>query len=155
MSIKLTDTIKLTNTINLIDTIVDQGDRAVLHPRRGVPLHEESRCVHYRGTSLVRKCTPLGPYRRPMPRVLGGVLGGWAFSYWRGTPVAGDAATGLWGPCASSLLQGSPGVRIRDRVQETDLYCKVLGFGGKKMGVMSSELGTYETFKALVSSLKN
>ena len=26
----------------------------------------------YRGTSLTRKCTPLGPYRRPMPRVLGG-----------------------------------------------------------------------------------
>ena len=41
MSIKLTDTIKLTNTINLTDTIVDQGDRAVLHLRRGVPLQEE------------------------------------------------------------------------------------------------------------------
>ena len=26
----------------------------------------------YRGTSLTRKRTPLGPYRRPMPRVLGG-----------------------------------------------------------------------------------
>ena len=26
----------------------------------------------YRGTSLVRKRTPLGPYRRPMPRVLRG-----------------------------------------------------------------------------------
>jgi len=26
----------------------------------------------YRGTSLMRKCTPLGPYRRPMPRVIGG-----------------------------------------------------------------------------------
>ena len=25
----------------------------------------------YRGTSLIRKRTPLGPYRRPMPRVLG------------------------------------------------------------------------------------
>jgi len=34
----------------------------------------------YRGTSLRRKRTPLGPYRRP-------VLGGWAFSYGRGTPV--------------------------------------------------------------------
>ena len=34
----------------------------------------------YRGTSLIRKRTPLGPYRRPMLRVLGGVLGGWAFS---------------------------------------------------------------------------
>jgi len=26
----------------------------------------------YRVTSLIRKRTPLGPYRRPMPRVLGG-----------------------------------------------------------------------------------
>jgi len=26
----------------------------------------------YRGTSLTRKRTPLGPYRRPEPRVLGG-----------------------------------------------------------------------------------
>ena len=25
----------------------------------------------YRGTALARKCTPLGPYSRPMPRVLG------------------------------------------------------------------------------------
>jgi len=27
---------------------------------------------HYRGTSLTRRRTPLAPYRRPMPRVLGG-----------------------------------------------------------------------------------
>ena len=26
----------------------------------------------YRGTSLTRKRTPLGPYGRPMPRALGG-----------------------------------------------------------------------------------
>ena len=30
----------------------------------------------YRGTSLTRKRTPLGPYRRPMPRVRGGSWGG-------------------------------------------------------------------------------
>ena len=30
----------------------------------------------YRGTSLTTKRTPLEPYSRPMPRVLGGVLGG-------------------------------------------------------------------------------
>ena len=35
----------------------------------------------YRDTSLIRKRNPLGPYRRPVPRV----LGGWAFSYGRGT----------------------------------------------------------------------
>ena len=38
----------------------------------------------YMGTSLTRKRTSPGPYRRPMPRV----LRGWAFSYGRGTPVA-------------------------------------------------------------------
>ena len=35
----------------------------------------------YRGTSPIRKCNPLGPYRRPVHRVLGGR----AFSYGRGT----------------------------------------------------------------------
>jgi hypothetical protein len=29
----------------------------------------------YKGTSLTRKRAPLGPYRRPMPRVLGGSYG--------------------------------------------------------------------------------
>ena len=40
----------------------------------------------YRGTSLMRKRNPLGFYRRPIlvPRA---VLGVWAFSYGRGTPV--------------------------------------------------------------------
>ena len=33
----------------------------------------------YRGTSLIRIRTPLGPYRRPMPRVLGGSQGGGRF----------------------------------------------------------------------------
>ena len=32
-----------------------------------------------RGTSLMRKRTPLGPYRTPMPRVLGGSLEGGRF----------------------------------------------------------------------------
>ena len=41
----------------------------------------------YRGTSLTRKRTFIGPYRRPMPRVLGGSLGGGAISYERDTPV--------------------------------------------------------------------
>ena len=42
-------------------------------------------CFSY--TSLERKRTPLGPYRRPIPRVQGGSWGGGAFSYGRGTPV--------------------------------------------------------------------
>ena len=29
----------------------------------------------YRGTSPIRKRLPLGPYRRPVPRVLGGSVG--------------------------------------------------------------------------------
>ena len=33
----------------------------------------------YRGTSLTRKRNPLGPYRRPVPRVLGGSYGGGRF----------------------------------------------------------------------------
>ena len=44
-----------------------------------------------RGTSLLRNNPPVGPCSRPMPEVLGGwVLGGWAFSYGRGTPVVQD-----------------------------------------------------------------
>ena len=41
----------------------------------------------YRGTSPIRKHTTLGPYRKPLPMVLGGSQGGWAFSYGRGTLV--------------------------------------------------------------------
>ena len=33
----------------------------------------------YRGTSLIRKRTSLGPYRRPLPRVLGGFQAGGCF----------------------------------------------------------------------------
>ena len=33
----------------------------------------------YKGISLIRKGTPLGPYRTPMPRVLGGSYGGGRF----------------------------------------------------------------------------
>ena len=35
------------------------------------------------GYLTYKKCSPLGPYRRPVPRV----LGGWEFSYGRGTPL--------------------------------------------------------------------
>ena len=40
----------------------------------------------YKGTSLIRKRTPLGPCW-PMDGVIRGVIGGWAFSCGRGTPV--------------------------------------------------------------------
>ena len=65
------------------------GDRAVFYKRgtpvvpnlrrrktrtQGYPAHTKTssrRTLQYRGTSLIRKRTPLGPYSRPMPRVLG------------------------------------------------------------------------------------
>jgi len=37
--------------------------------------HGFSRAPLYMGTSRIRKRNPLGPYRRPMPRALGGSLG--------------------------------------------------------------------------------
>ena len=43
----------------------------------------------HRNTSPTRKRTLLGTYRRAMPRVLTGVLGGGTFSYGRGTPIVG------------------------------------------------------------------
>ena len=41
----------------------------------------------YRGTSLIRKDLPPGPYRRPLCVGSSGCLGGGAFSYERGTSV--------------------------------------------------------------------
>jgi len=35
--------------------------------------------IQYRGTSLIEKRPPLGPYRRPMPRVLWWSYGGGLF----------------------------------------------------------------------------
>ena len=32
----------------------------------------ECRVRVHKGISLIRKCTPLGPYRGPVPRVIGG-----------------------------------------------------------------------------------
>ena len=47
---------------------------------------EQQVASEYRGTSLTRKRTLLGPYRRPMPRVLGGVLGCFVFLLWARQP---------------------------------------------------------------------
>ena len=41
----------------------------------------------YRGTSFIRKHTPLEPFCKPMPRIWEVVLGGWMFLYERVTPV--------------------------------------------------------------------
>ena len=65
------------------------------------PPSDEVRVRRYRGTSLIRKRTPLGPYRRPMPRGTWGGPGGWAFSHERGTPVKCiyDGSKPTWPPC--------------------------------------------------------
>ena len=62
--------------------------------------------LEYMGTSLIRKDPPLGPFRRPIPRV----LGGWVFSYERDTPVKAHASIGSrqrevnwWCPIATPL----------------------------------------------------
>ena len=44
---------------------------------------EGERAFDYRGTLLTSERTPLGPYRRPMSRV----LGGWAFSHSFGSRI--------------------------------------------------------------------
>ena len=46
-------------------------------PSRGGPVLESE--AGYRGTSLTRKRSPLGPYSRPMPIVLRGSSGGGCF----------------------------------------------------------------------------
>ena len=46
-----------------------------------VPLYGDTARMHqeYRSTSFITQRNPLGPYRRPMPRVLGGSKGGGRF----------------------------------------------------------------------------
>jgi hypothetical protein len=48
----------------------------------------------YRSTSLTRKRTPLGPYCRPMPRVLGGFWGGGHFLMGE-VPLHGQVSTAI------------------------------------------------------------
>ena len=55
-------------------------------PVPGWSSQQQQRASAYRGTSLIRKRIPLGPYRRPTPRILGGVLGEWAFFYGQKCP---------------------------------------------------------------------
>ena len=48
-------------------TLLGEGPDAAL---------EKEASMWYRGTSLIRSQPPIGPYRRPIPRVLGGSQGG-------------------------------------------------------------------------------
>ena len=52
--------------------------RIKMHQGLGVIAEQLMRSLgRYRGISLAKKRTPLGPYRKPMSTV----LGGWVFSY--------------------------------------------------------------------------
>ena len=73
--------------VNYVRQIEFCGRRGA-EPHRGRLGHLHGGAAPYRGTSLIRKRSPLGPYRRAIPRVLGGSwVGGWAFSYERDTPA--------------------------------------------------------------------
>ena len=70
----------------------------------------------YRGADKVKevtKRTPLGPYSRHMPRV----LGGWAFSYERGTTVS---KLPLWGG-RRQVYRGADKVKEVTGALESDL----------------------------------
>ena len=71
-------------TVFYVPCSLDIGSDAALKPSRS--LFCSKSLFLYRGTSLIMKRTNLGPFL--ILRVLGGsVLGGWAFSYGRGTLV--------------------------------------------------------------------
>ena len=59
--------------------------------------------LKYMGSSVTTERNCLGPYRRPMPRLVGGVLGGWVFSSGRGNPVHAEGFHST--PCAGAPAQ--------------------------------------------------
>ena len=59
----------------------------------------------YRGTSLTRNRTPLGPYRRPMPRILEGVPRGGGIFLWVRFPCTVGFYEGA-PPCAKECIRG-------------------------------------------------
>ena len=82
-----------------------------------------------RGTSLIREQLPVGPYNSPMPRVLWGSSGGWAFSYGRGSPVG-------------SMVEGS-GCEVQGRefsVWVAGLRVQGLGFRIQGLGPNLDEI---------------
>ena len=64
-----------------LEQVCSAGVAGAVSVSGGLSAHGTDRVVHpphkfYRGTSLVRNCTPPGPCRRPMPRKLRGSCGG-------------------------------------------------------------------------------
>ena len=60
--------------VDVVDSDQCQYRTLSLDPAERVPLQLSTSpvsCCNYRGTSPMRQRTPLGPYRRPMPRFLG------------------------------------------------------------------------------------
>ena len=55
--------------VGSIQHLKDLTDEVRDKPTRSVSSREDSVASDYRGTSLIRKCTPLGPHRGPMPGV--------------------------------------------------------------------------------------
>ena len=49
-----------------------QGAHTRMHAAALPRAHTHAQTEGYRGDSLTRKCTPLGPFRRLVPRFLGG-----------------------------------------------------------------------------------
>ena len=62
---------------------------------------EKFQVLGYRGTSLIRKRTLLGPYRRPMPRVLGE-------SWWGGRFLMGEVPLYGRANCSTEQAKQSP-----------------------------------------------
>ena len=58
--------------VGSIQHLKDLNDDVNDEPTRSVSSRARSLASNCRGASVVRKRTLLGPYRRPMPRVLGG-----------------------------------------------------------------------------------
>jgi hypothetical protein len=61
------------------------------HPRSETALVGVHTWRLYRGTSLMRNCAPVGPYRRPTPRALWWSEGGSVFSWARYVCTVSDA----------------------------------------------------------------
>ena len=89
-SFPLTCTDDWQSAFALLDSLISALDATV--EEFGTYKYRDSRILRvkdprYRGTSLRRNRTPLGPYRRLMPRMLGGSYGAGCFFNERGTPV--------------------------------------------------------------------
>ena len=66
--------------LSLVLVPENDSDQETPEPDKACPPPSFEFVLQYRGTSFVRTRTPLGPYRRPTPRVLGGPRGAGVFT---------------------------------------------------------------------------